>query len=51
VELTLYFLFLRFQLSLHIRERGLNLLKGLVRFGVCGIKVFMLSLFLSTEVH
>lgn len=50
MEQTLHFLFLRFQLSFHVRERGLDLLKVLVRFGVCGIKVLMLPLFLSAEV-
>jgi len=50
VEQTLYLLFLRFQLSFHVRECGLDLLKILVRFGVCGIKVLMFPLFLSAEV-
>jgi len=47
MEHTLDFLFLRFQLSFHVRERGLDLLKVPVRFGVCGIKAFVLPLFLS----
>ena len=50
MEQTLYLLFLRFQLSFHVRECGLDLLKILVRFGVCGIKVLMFPLFLSAEV-
>jgi hypothetical protein len=50
VEQTLYFLFLKLQLSLHVRERGLNLLEVLVRFGVCDIKIFMLPLFFSVKV-
>jgi len=48
---TWYFLFLQLQLSLHVRERGLNLLEVLVRFGVCSIEVFMLPLFLSVGIR
>jgi len=47
---TLHFLFLQLQLSLHVRECGLNLLEILVRFGVCGIEIFMLPLLLSVGV-
>jgi len=45
----LYFLLLQLQLSLHVRKRGFNLLKVLIRFTVRDIKIFMLPLFLSVE--
>jgi len=47
---TLYFLFLQFQLSLHVRECSFNLLEVLVRFCVYGIDIFMLPVLLSVGV-
>jgi len=48
VEQTLYLLFLQLQLNLQVRERGLNLLKVPICFGVRGIKIFVPPFLLSS---